>query len=48
MEDLDVSRITATKYLELLVEYGFLTKAKVGRNNFYINKPLFEIFTHGG
>ena len=48
MEDLDISRITATKYLEQLVEHGFLTKAKVGRNNFYINKPLFEIFIHGG
>ena len=47
MEDLDVSRITATKYLELLVEHGFLKKAKVGRNNFYINQPLFELFMHG-
>lgn len=47
MEDLDVSRITATKYLELLVERGFLQKAKVGRNNFYINQPLFELFMHG-
>lgn len=47
MEDLDVSRITATKYLEQLVECGFLRKAKVGRNNFYINQPLFELFMQG-
>ncbi len=47
MEDLDISRITATKYLELLVEHGFLHKAKVGRNNFYINQHLFELFMHG-
>ncbi len=44
MRDLSVSRITATKYLELLVEHHFLEKEKVGRVNFYINKPLFELF----
>jgi len=44
MRDLGVSRITATKYLELLVEHDFLVKEKVGRVNFYINKPLFELF----
>jgi Fic family protein len=44
MKDLSVSRITATKYLELLVEHEFLVKEKVGRVNFYINKPLFELF----
>lgn len=44
MHDLDVTRITATKYLEQLVEEGFLNKAKVGRTNFYINQPLFELF----
>lgn len=40
MGDLDVSRITATKYLEQLVEQGFLHKEKVGRANYYINQPL--------
>jgi len=44
MRDLGVSRITATKYLELLVKHEFLVKEKVGRVNFYINKPLFELF----
>jgi len=44
MRDLGVSRITATKYLELLVEHHFLQKQKIGRVNFYINKPLFELF----
>jgi Fic family protein len=43
--DLKVSRITATRYLELLVEDGFLHKRKVGRSNFYINVPLFHILT---
>ncbi len=44
MRDLNVSRITATKYLELLVKHQFLQKEKVGRVNYYINKSLFELF----
>lgn len=40
MNDLEVSRITATKYLEQLVESGFLHKEKIGRHNYYINQPL--------
>ena len=37
-------KITATKYLEQLVEHGFLLKHKIGRSNFYINQPLLELF----
>lgn len=44
MQDLQVSRITATKYLDLLVEHDYLQKAKIGRSNFYINHPLFTLF----
>lgn len=40
VQDLGVTRITATKYLEQLVEHGFLEKQKVGRGNYYINQPL--------
>lgn len=43
VEEIGVSRITATKYLELLVEHGFLQKQKVGRKNYYINQPLCEL-----
>ena len=43
MGDLGVSRITATKYLEQLVEKGFLHKEKVGRANYYINQPLCSL-----
>jgi Fic family protein len=43
MNDLDVSRITATKYLEELVTHNFLHKEKVGRSNYYINFPLCEL-----
>lgn len=40
VDELNVSRITATKYLELLVKHDFLEKQKIGRVNFYINTPL--------
>ncbi|ALS34518.1 hypothetical protein PTRA_a3563 [Pseudoalteromonas translucida KMM 520] len=43
VEELGVSRITATKYLEQLVEHGFLTKQKIGRANYYINDPLYKL-----
>jgi Fic family protein len=44
MDDLGVSRPTATKYLEQLVENGFLDKFVEGRNNYYINQPLVALF----
>lgn len=43
--DLKVSRLTATKYLDALVQGGFLVKRKVGRSNYYINLPLYGILT---
>lgn len=43
--DLNVSRLTATRYLEQLADGGFLHKEKVGRSNFYINVPLYQILT---
>lgn len=42
---LDVTRLTATKYLEALVEDGILEKLKLGRSNYYINAALWEILT---
>jgi len=44
MEDLAVSRITATKYLDELVSIGLLDKTKVGRSNYYINSALMALF----
>ncbi len=41
--DLDVSRITATKYLDTLAADGFLRKHRVGRTNYYMNVALLEI-----
>lgn len=43
MEQVGISRITATKYLNELSEHGFVHKQKIGRNNYYINKPLVEL-----
>jgi Fic family protein len=43
--DLGVSRLTATRYLDLLTADGFLLKRKIGRSNYYINEPLFRILT---
>ena len=42
--DLRVSRLTATKYLQQLTEHGFLSKSKIGRYNYYINQLLMELF----
>lgn len=42
--DLHVSRLTAVKYLELLTEKGFIEKHKIARYNYYVNRPLMNIF----
>ena len=42
-EDIKVGRLTATKYLDLLVKDGMLTREKVGRNSYYINPVLINI-----
>lgn len=43
--DLKVSRITATRYLEMLTNDGLLLKRKIGRSNYYINPRLFRVLT---
>lgn len=43
IDELGVTRITATKYLEQLVEHGFLQKQRIGRANYYINQPLCSL-----
>jgi Fic family protein len=45
MNDLDVSRITATKYLDELARLGILHKIKIGRDSYYINKDLFDLLS---
>ncbi len=43
--ELEVSRITATKYLEQLSTAGVVRKQKIGKSNFYINEPLFNLLS---
>jgi DNA-binding IclR family transcriptional regulator len=43
--DLRIHRHTASKYLDELVEGGFLELEKRGKNHFYINRKLYELFT---
>lgn len=43
-KDLNIHRQTAANYLDELVKGGFLKKEKIGRNNYYINEPLFLLF----
>lgn len=42
-KDLQVTRVTATRYLDRLVDLQLLKKVKRGRSNYYINVPLFEL-----
>ena len=45
IDQLGISRITATKYLNELTELGFVSKHKIGRTNYYINEPLVALIT---
>lgn len=46
-KELNVSRKTASKYLELLSEKELLRKVKIRKSNYYINEPLFDLFSQG-
>jgi Fic family protein len=43
-EDLSVSRLTATRYLDKLAAAGYVEKRRYGRVNYYINTPLVDLF----
>ena len=43
-KDMMVQRKTATKYLDMIVETGILKKMKIGREHYYINTALAELF----
>jgi len=42
-KDLNISRSTAIRYLKELEKLKLLVKQKIGRDNYYINKPLFDL-----
>ncbi|RLE27482.1 MAG: Fic family protein [Acidobacteria bacterium] len=46
--ELGVSRPTATRYAELLVQHDFLEKQRFGRSNYYINSPLVRLLVAAG
>ena len=43
-KELGISRPTATRYLNGLVETGLIDKVKIGRTHYYMNIPLMELF----
>lgn len=46
--ELDISRPTATKYLDDLAAGGLLSKQRIGRNVYYINQRLVALLADGG
>ena len=42
-KELDISRSTAIRYLKELEKLHLVSKQKIGRDNFYINQPLFNL-----
>ncbi len=43
--DLGVTRPTASRYLAGLDRAGFVRKMRLGRTNFSVNQPLFELLS---
>jgi len=41
--DLGVSRLTASKYLAALTEKGFVEKHRLGKYNYFVNRPLVQL-----
>lgn len=48
MQELQVTRKTAAKYLDELVEIGLLSKHKRGKENYYMNEALFDLLLNTG
>jgi Fic family protein len=44
MNDLQVSKPTASQYLNKLIKLGLLKKEKRWKTNYYINEQLYELF----
>jgi Fic family protein len=48
VDELQVHRNTATKYLNELVNIGVLTRHKLSKDNFYLNDALFQLLLNAG
>ena len=46
MKDFDVTRITATRYLNELAAIGILHKEKIWKDNYYINTDLYHLLSN--
>ena len=46
MDELQVHRNTATKYLDEIVSIGLLSKHKLSKDNYYVNNALYELFVN--
>ena len=46
--DMMVTRQTASKYLDMIVDEGLLSKMKIGKDNYYINDALCQLFINQG
>ena len=42
--DMQVKRVTAAKYLDMIIDTGLLKKVKVGKSNYYLNTKLIDLF----
>ena len=47
-EELQISRQTASRYLDELVNVGLLQKHRIAKENFYLNVELFELLRNVG
>jgi Fic family protein len=43
MDEVGVSRPTAGRYLDQIVELGLLEKLRIGKNNYYVNSGLVQL-----
>lgn len=43
-EELNISRQTASKYLNILADDGILQKVEIGKTHYFVNTRLFELF----
>lgn len=48
VNELQVTRQTASRYLDDIVAVGLLSKHKIGKDNFYINDDLFQLLSAVG
>ncbi len=46
MQDLSLSRKTASRYLDELVRISILSKHKIWKDNYYLNDDLFNLLSN--